>query len=129
MYTSTLFNQENNYPRAMTQGDNWSKRLEEIIQKYATDADFDNEQLAQKLEISQRDLFRKVKKATGYSPNQYIQKYRLKLALQLLCEGRYRTVNETAEAIGYHSVSYFINQFEKEYGKTPLKVLQENGWR
>lgn len=129
MYTNTLLSNNSNYSQSMTQGENWLNRLEKVIRKYATNSDFDNEQLAQKLEVSRRDLFRKVKKVTGYSPNQYIQKYRLQLAMQYLRNGNYRTVNDTAAAIGYSNVSYFITVFEKEYGKTPLKILQEYGWR
>lgn len=113
----------------MKQRKNWSTRLDNVIHKHSTNSAFNNKKLAQELEISQRDLFRKVKKATGYSPNQYIQRHRLQLALKYLKNGKYRTVNETAQAIGYSNVSYFISQFEKRYKCKPLKILQKYGWR
>jgi len=129
MYTNTFLQRENNYLQTMTREKGWAKRLDKVIHKYVTNLSFNNKKLAQELEVSQRDLFRKVKKATGYSPNQYVQKYRLKIAMQHLKNGDFKTVNETATAIGYSNVGYFISQFEKKYNKTPLKVLQENGWR
>ena len=39
------------------------------------------------------------------------------------------TARETAAAVGYVSISYFISQFEKEFGTRPLAVLREWGWR
>ena len=107
----------------------WLKRLEETMHHLSLKSSFNNESLAEELGISERDLFRKVKKATGLSPQKYIRQFRLRLAMRYLISGKYRTVKETAHAIGYTKVSYFITQFEKEYGRTPLKVLQENGWR
>ena len=129
MFTNTLFKETISYPRAMAQSSNWSIRFDTILKRYATNSGFNNEQFAQKLEISQRDLFRKVKKTTGYSPHQYIQVYRIQLAMQYLINGKYRTVSETARAVGYTNVGYFIKIFEKEFGKTPLTILKENGWR
>lgn len=88
-----------------------------------------NEKLASELDISERDLFRKVKKLTGLSPQKYLRRYRLRKAKKILVNGKYRTVNQTADAVGYSNVSYFIKQFEMEFGIKPLQVLQENGWR
>ena len=129
MYANTLTTHNFNFRQIVAKEEGWTDRLERVITDYATDPSFDNVELARKLLVSERNLFRKVKRATGYSPNQYIQKYRLQLAMDHLINGKYRTVNETANAIGYVNVSYFISVFEKEYGKTPLTVLQENGWR
>ncbi len=124
-YTSN----QNKHPSKISGSEKWLNRLNEIIEKDPTSNTLNNESLATALKVSERDLFRKVKKMTGLSPQKYLRKYRLKQAMKFLIIGQYRTVKETAHAIGYSKVSYFIAQFEKAYGKTPFKVLQENGWR
>ena len=113
----------------MNNGIQWLKRLDRIISENARDAEFDIISLAAKMELSERHLFRKVKELTNLSPKKYIRQYRLKLALNYLRNGTYKTVHETASAVGYANTSYFIKQFEIEFGRRPLKVLQEAGWR
>ena len=43
--------------------------------------------------------------------------------------GKYRTVKDTAFAVGYTKSNYFSIQFEKQFGKKPLVILRESGWR
>lgn len=107
----------------------WLKQLDQIIDQHPGNPTLNNELLAEALRVSERDLFRKVKKVTGLSPQRYLRQYRLKEAMKFMIIGKYKTVKETAHAVGYTKVSYFITQFEKEFGRTPLKILKENGWR
>ena len=107
----------------------WLCQLDLIMDKYLEDPAFGNEKLAEEIAISQRHLFRRVKQLTGLSPHKYRRRYRLQLAMQYLQNGTYRTVKETADAIGYINTSYFIRQFEGEFGQKPLSVLKEAGWR
>ena len=107
----------------------WLLRLEQIIDKHLKDFSLSNQQLAKELSISERQLFRKVNEHTGLSPQRYQRRYRLRKAMKFFKAGTYRTVKETACSVGYIKVSYFITQFEKEFGKKPLQILQEYGWR
>jgi len=107
----------------------WLSRLDKIIEPNPGGSSLTNEKLATELSVSERDLFRKVKKLTGLSPQKYLRIYRLRQAKKHLTNGKYRTVNQTAYAVGYANVSYFIKQFEIEFGIKPLQVLRENGWR
>lgn len=108
---------------------NWLSRLNQIIDKNPGDPFLSNEKFAKGLETSERNLIRKVKKMSGLTPQKYLRQYRMKLAMKYLIVGKYRTVNATATNLGYTNVGYFINQFEKEFGRKPLEVLKENGWR
>lgn len=105
------------------------QRINQILKDNMDNPSFSNKELARELKTSDRQLFRILNALTGMSPRQYIRNYRLKLARFLLLKGKCRTVGETAYAIGYTNVSYFITQFKKEFGKKPLQILQENGWR
>ena len=107
----------------------WLHRLREVIRKLLPTGELNNEKLATQIGISERHLFRRIKATTGLSPQQYVRQYRLQMAKQYLEQGTFRTVKDTAEAVGYTNVSYFISQFEKEFGQKPLEVLQEWGWR
>ena len=113
----------------MYNGNKWLDRVNIIISEHLHQNDFNNERLAAAVNVSERHLFRKVKAVTGMPPHKYIRQYRLRQAKRLLENGTYKTVKDTSAAVGYINISYFISQFEKEYGKKPLAVLQEAGWR
>lgn len=107
----------------------WLGRLKDLIANSPVNTPFDNKQMAQSLGISERDLFRKVKEITGLTPQKYLRKHRLNQAMLFLNAGKYRTVKETCYAVGYSNASYFVSQFEKEFGKKPLQILRDRGWR
>jgi len=107
----------------------WLVRFNSIINRYLDDNKLNNQKLAIAIEMSERNLFRKVKEFTGLSPKKYLRKYRLHHAMEFLKQGKYKTVKSAAAAVGFVSTSYFIGQFEKEFGVKPLKVLRESGWR
>jgi len=113
----------------MSGDEKWLKRLHEIITENIKDVTLNNERLAVELPISERQLFRKIKKITGYSPQKYLSHYRLNIANEYLKKGTYKTVKETSFAVGFRNTSYFIRQFERKFGKKPLQVLREEGWR
>jgi AraC-like DNA-binding protein len=56
--------------------------------------------------------------ATGVSPYQYAKRMRLNRASALLIEGGLN-VSEVAREVGYMSLSYFINEFKRQFGTTP----------
>ena len=107
----------------------WLIRFDQIIEKHLNTVSLKNEKLAQELGISERQLFRKVKELSKMSPQKYLRKYRLHQAMKFLKSGKHLTVKETSYAVGFLKVSYFISKFEKEFGKRPLQILKESGWR
>ena len=107
----------------------WLTKFEQVIEKSATNHAINNEQLAEKLHLSERHLIRKMNELTGLSPQKYLRKFRLAKAYNFIKSGKFTTVKETAYAVGYTNVSYFIIQFKKKYGKRPLELLREFGWR
>ncbi len=107
----------------------WLKRLDQIITKNLNDNTFCNQHIVNGLGISERQLIRKVKERSGMSPRKYIRQFRLTKAMSYLKSGKYKTVKDTSLAVGISKVSYFISQFEQNFGKKPYQVLQDNGWR
>ncbi len=107
----------------------WLERLDEVIGRNIENVFLNNEKIAKELQISERQLFRKVKELTKLIPQKYLKKQRLKMAMKFLKNGKYRTVKEAAQAVGYKKSDHFSNQFENQFGKKPYDILRELGWR
>lgn len=77
--------------------------------------------------LSVSTLERQFKNHLGLSPKEYLHRKRLSFAANLLAEGE--GVIKAALESGFSDPSYFIAQFKKQFGKTPLqykKALEKN---
>lgn len=74
--------------------------------------------LADEVNMSQSAFAHLFKSVTGESPYRFVKRLRLDRARVLLIEGG-RSVSEVATAVGYSSLSYFINEFKRHFGVTP----------
>lgn len=79
--------------------------------------------LAGELAVSERQIFRKIEKFTGMTPNKYIRYIKLFYAKELLEKYIYSTVNEVACAVGMKDPYYFSSLYKKEFGKKPKEYL------
>ena len=70
------------------------------------------------LSLERSYFYRIFKKYTGASPEQYIIKYRVKKATELIKFGTY-SVSEIAEFVGIKDVYYFSRLFKKVMGISP----------
>lgn len=95
------------------------EKAEQITDSMMQEPDFDKNRLAQELCMSPSTLYRRLKPATGLSPNEYIRHRRLLRAKQLLTEGH--TVSETATFVGM-SITYLGRCYKEEYGISPSDV-------
>lgn len=74
--------------------------------------------IADSLGISEGHLSHLFKKETDYTVAAYITRYRMKEAMKLLSNCRYK-VYEVAEMVGYRDVTYFSSSFKKIVGVSP----------
>ena len=79
--------------------------------------------LAEELAVSERQLFRKIEKYTGLTPNRYIRSLKLFRAKTLLENYTYSTVNEVAQAVGLRDPYYFSKLYKEEFGTKPKNYL------
>lgn len=79
-------------------------------------------QWARQVAMSERSLARLVKRETGLTFGQWRKQWQIIVALQNLAEGE--SVQHTAEALGYESVSSFISMFRKTLGTSPARYIR-----
>lgn len=100
----------------------WLKKFRLLVVENLADTDLTNEHLADQLQISNRTLYRIVRKHTGQSPNQYIRNIRLEKAYGLLSSKEYTTVKEVVALIGFKKTAYFSRLFKEKYGINPSDI-------
>ncbi|XVN19565.1 helix-turn-helix transcriptional regulator [Pseudomonas corrugata] len=84
-------------------------------------------QWARQVAMSERSLARLVKSETGLTFGQWRKQWQIIVALQSLAEGE--SVQRTAEALGYESVSSFISMFRKTLGSSPARYIRSTAMR
>ena len=102
----------------------WLKNLEERLLRHIEETDFTIEVLATELNISQRQLTRKVKSLTGLTPNKYITTIRLHQARELLLADSNMTIKEVSYKVGFLKTTYFSKLFTEYFGVKPSKVRE-----
>jgi transcriptional regulator GlxA family with amidase domain len=92
---------------------------QEFIEKnYAEKITVD--ELANHCSLSRRNFERRFKKATNYSPAEYIQYLKIEAARKQLESSRYH-INEVMYAVGYNDNKAFRTTFKKITGLSPLE--------
>jgi len=97
----------------------WLEEVEKVFTQYLTEPQFDMDWAADKLNMSQRQLHRRIKQLTGLAPHQYLREMRLQIAKDLLYQGKYATIKEVGYAVGYSDIKYFSSQFFERFGSHP----------
>ncbi|OAD46446.1 hybrid sensor histidine kinase/response regulator transcription factor [Polaribacter atrinae] len=103
--------------------------IEKIISKieaHISESEFSVQSLTESVQMSQDQLYRKIKALTGLSINHFIRLIRIKKSARLLSEGNH-TVSEILYMVGFNNPSYFTKCFKAEYGVLPsnYRELQE----
>jgi AraC-like DNA-binding protein len=100
------------------------KKAEQVVLDNLADNQFDVDSFQQKLNMSRRQLSRKLKAITNQTPNEYIILIRFKKAADLLITGDLN-ISEVSYAVGFSEPTSFTRAFRKIYGKTPKKYVAD----
>lgn len=92
--------------------------LNSLIHNNLANSNFSVENLAESLNVSRVQLYRKVKAIMGISVSDYISSIRLNKAKSLL-ETTKLSVSEIAYETGFSSPNYFSTAFKSHYGVSP----------
>ena len=90
----------------------------DYIGEHYNDPDITVGSIAQHLGISEGHLSHMFKKETDYTLLNYLTRYRIHKAMELLRDCR-RKVYEVAEQVGYKDITYFSATFKKVVGMSP----------
>lgn len=99
-------------------------KIAQAVEDNVTDCDLNVASLCEKTGISNKQLYRLIKKYLGVSPLEYIKRVRLQKAAMLLAQKRF-TISEVAYMVGFQTPSYFAKCFQKEYGVLPSQYEEK----
>lgn len=96
-------------------------RIHAIMDQNLDNPSFSVEMLSEFMNMSYSSLYSKLKAIMGVTPLQFINTYRMNMAMEYLSAGSY-TVSEVALKVGQESLSTFSRDFKKHFGIPPSKV-------
>lgn len=82
------------------------------------------DELADQAYMSKSTFYRYFRNEFGMTPLQYVNEQRMERAQELLRDAE-RTVTDVSYALGFSSVSHFIDMFKKHVGQTPKTYQQQ----
>jgi len=104
----------------------WLAEVTATVERHLTDPTLTVERLADELTLSARALQRRLKAASGLTPNAFVRTLRLERAAQLLEQGA-GSIADVAHAVGFEDPSYFGRVFRQGFGMTPTEYAEQVG--
>lgn len=89
-----------------------------IMEKHLDDSEFSTDAFAAEMCMSRSNLHLKMKALTGESTNEFIRRFRMNRAMELLRSGRYN-ISQVSIMVGFGTPSYFTTTFKKFFGELP----------
>jgi signal transduction histidine kinase/ligand-binding sensor domain-containing protein/AraC-like DNA-binding protein len=94
-----------------------------LLDSNLSDPGFSMDKLSAALCMSRVTYYRKMKDITGEGPGEFIRKYRLKRAAQMLRNDQ-KTINQVCAEVGFQSSSHFRQSFKEEFGVLPSEYVK-----
>lgn len=98
--------------------DTFLQKLQKVVGEQFAEPAFSVENLCRAMTMSQPQLHRKLTALTGQNATQFIRRYRMEKALELLRAGENR-ISEVAYAVGFDDPKYFSRVFAETFGVPP----------
>lgn len=99
-------------------------KFKTYIESNISNPDLTVDEIADKMDVSRVQLYRKIKSLTDYSPIELIKIIRLKYAIKLL-NTKNKKMAEIAYESGFSSPSYFTKCFKEFYKESPSDYLKK----
>ncbi|GAA4915077.1 hybrid sensor histidine kinase/response regulator transcription factor [Mucilaginibacter defluvii] len=98
------------------------KKAVKIVEDNIADIDFDIDTLAERLQMSRRQLYRKISALTDKTVHDFVTDIRMEKAATLLLSGEF-TIAEVAYKVGFSEPANFSRSFSKKYGISPKNYV------
>lgn len=99
------------------------KNVQQVIEKQMENSNFTVDWLADEVNLSTRQLQRKIRSVTNLSAGGYIRMLRLERASQLLKQ-QWGNVSEISYKVGFQDPKYFSRLFKQTFGSTPTEYSE-----
>lgn len=100
------------------------KKALQIVNNNIGNEDFDIPYFCAELGVSRTMLFTKIKAWSNFTPNEFIQHFRMKRAAQLLEQGKIN-ISQISYQVGFKNPKYFSKCFQKKFGETPSQYANK----
>ncbi|WP_299552455.1 two-component regulator propeller domain-containing protein [Seonamhaeicola sp.] len=100
------------------------KKIMDLMETHMSNDSYWVDDLVSDMNTSRSTFFRKLKKLTGQSPNDFIRMVRLKRAAQLL-EQNELTIAQVSYMVGFADPGYFGKCFRKFFGDSPSNFIKK----
>ena len=111
--------------KVLSQEARFAQKIRDITEENLEKWTFGIDWLADAMDLSSRQLHRKMKDIFGLTPGGYIRAMRLKRSANLL-EQNWGSVNKIAHKVGFQDVKYFSKVFRQAYGIPPSEYGDKN---
>jgi AraC-like DNA-binding protein len=98
----------------------FKETLEYIVTQHISDHDFTVDRLAALMQMGHTKFYGRMKEVLGVSPNKYLINEKMRIAAELILEGKY-SIAEVSFKVGFMDQSYFNKCFKQYYGCVPSK--------
>ena len=92
--------------------------IAQVVEENISSLDLNGAFIGEQCGISEKQLYRTLKKHLGLTPSEYIRNIRMQKAAMLLNQN-YFTVSEVAYMVGFSAPSYFSKCFQDHFGEPP----------
>ncbi|MCI5778306.1 MAG: AraC family transcriptional regulator [Lentisphaeria bacterium] len=95
----------------------FAERFQTLVAENFSDGDFSLQTAADMLGVHRSTLYRIFSAKCGVSPQDYLSRYRMQQAMELLATDM--NIKEVAASCGFNAQNYFNRVFRDSFGKTP----------
>lgn len=94
----------------------------EICNENIDNSGFGVLQLANEVNISERQLYRILQDLSGLTPHKFMREIKLQTAREIIKEGKCRTITEVASSVGFERADYFSGLYHSRFGIYPKEL-------
>lgn len=100
------------------------EKTRQLIESNLESENLDIDSLAEQLNMSRSQFYRKIKALTNKSASDFVTSFRMNQAAEFLLSGQYN-ISETAYKVGYSIPNNFTRAFAKHFGSSPSQFIKE----
>jgi signal transduction histidine kinase/DNA-binding response OmpR family regulator len=102
------------------------RKVHDVLNDHIDEPEYTIEQLADELNLSRSQVFRKVLAETSFSPKELFRNLRLRKAA-ILFQGGHRNVAQVMYQVGFNNPSYFAKCFNELFEMNPSQYISKLG--